>query len=76
MATTPAGTAIAEHAFLSDCRASALVTRLLPPDDPRPSATIDAVTAGLSDERGVLYRYRGDDGLDGAQALVDAGARG
>ena len=38
---------------------------ILPPDDPRLSATIDAVTAGLSDERGMLYRYRGDDGLEG-----------
>jgi len=38
---------------------------LLPPDDPRLTATIDAVTAGLSDERGMLYRYRGDDGLAG-----------
>jgi GH15 family glucan-1,4-alpha-glucosidase len=38
---------------------------ILPPDDPRLGATIDAVTAGLSDERGMLYRYRGDDGLEG-----------
>ena len=39
----------------------------LPPDDPRLSATIDAVTAGLSDDRGMLYRYRGDDGLAGEE---------
>ena len=38
---------------------------ILPPDDPRLAATIDAVSAGLSDERGMLYRYRGDDGLEG-----------
>ena len=38
---------------------------ILPPDDPRLSATIDAVTASLSDGRGMLYRYRGDDGLEG-----------
>ncbi|MEP6464414.1 MAG: glycoside hydrolase family 15 protein [Frankiaceae bacterium] len=38
---------------------------ILPPDDHRLAATIDAVIAGLSDERGLLYRYRNDDGLDG-----------
>jgi len=40
---------------------------LLPADDPRVRATIDAVTAGLSDERGLVLRYRGGDGLDGAE---------
>ena len=40
---------------------------ILPPDDPRLAATIDAVTAGLSDERGMLYRYRADDGLAGQE---------
>ena len=38
---------------------------LLPADDPRLAATIDAVTAGLTDERGLVRRYRGDDGLEG-----------
>ena len=48
----------------ASCLLVALVG-ILPPDDPRLAATIDAVTAGLSDERGMLYRYRADDGLDG-----------
>lgn len=48
----------------ASCLLVALVG-ILPADDPRLTATIDAVTAGLSDERGMLYRYRGDDGLDG-----------
>ncbi|MEP6649921.1 MAG: glycoside hydrolase family 15 protein, partial [Lapillicoccus sp.] len=38
---------------------------LLPPEDPRVHATIDAVVANLCDERGLVLRYRGDDGLDG-----------
>jgi len=48
--------------------ASVLLTSLvgfLPPDDPRLRSTIKAVTAGLSDERGLLYRYRQDDGIGG-----------
>ena len=48
----------------ASCLLVALVG-ILPPDDPRLAATIDAVAAGLSDERGMLYRYRGDDGLEG-----------
>lgn len=40
---------------------------LLPPDDARIRGTIDAVAAGLSDERGLVQRYRGDDGLEGAE---------
>ena len=39
---------------------------LLPPDDPRVVATLEAVRAGLSDERGLLRRYQGDD-LDGSE---------
>ncbi|MGI8434991.1 MAG: glycoside hydrolase family 15 protein [Nocardioidaceae bacterium] len=53
-----------------DVDASALVmaiVRFLPPDDPRLLATIDVVEAQLSDERGLLYRYRGDDGLEGPE---------
>jgi alpha,alpha-trehalase len=38
---------------------------ILPADDPRLRSTIDAVVAGLSDEHGLLYRYRTDDGLAG-----------
>ena len=40
---------------------------ILPPDDPRLAATIDAVAAGLADERGLLLRYRSDDGLEGQE---------
>ena len=50
--------------------ASSLLVALvgfLPPDDPRLASTIDAITAGLSDDRGLLYRYRGDDGLAGQE---------
>ncbi len=36
----------------------------LPGSDPRLLSTIDAVEQGLSDERGLVYRYRGDDGFD------------
>jgi GH15 family glucan-1,4-alpha-glucosidase len=57
----------------------------LPADDPRVLSTIDATEALLTDERGLVYRYRGRDGLDGeegafllctfwlAQALAMAG---
>lgn len=38
---------------------------ILPADDPRLTSTIDAVVAGLSDERGMLFRYRSGDGLEG-----------
>ena len=38
---------------------------ILPGDDPRLHSTIDAIVAGLSDEHGLLYRYRASDGLVG-----------
>ena len=37
----------------------------LPPDDPRMLATIDATAERLTDDRGLVYRYRAHDGLDG-----------
>ena len=40
---------------------------LLPGDDPRVLGTIRATEAHLTDERGLVYRYRGDDGLEGAE---------
>jgi alpha,alpha-trehalase len=58
---------------------------LLPADDPRVLATIEATEERLTDERGLVYRYRGEDGLEGeegsfllctfwlAQALAVAG---
>ncbi len=36
----------------------------LPHDDPRLLSTIDAVERGLTDPRGLLYRYLGGDGFD------------
>lgn len=47
--------------------ASALIIAIVgfcAPDDPRLLATIDAVEEDLSDQRGLIYRYRGDDGFD------------
>jgi GH15 family glucan-1,4-alpha-glucosidase len=52
----------------SDLDASTLLMALvgiLPPDDFRLHSTITAIIAGLSDHRGLLYRYRSNDGLDG-----------
>jgi GH15 family glucan-1,4-alpha-glucosidase len=57
----------------------------LPADDPRALATINATEERLTDERGLVYRYRSHDGLGGdegtfllctfwlAQALAGAG---
>ncbi len=74
-----------------DLDASALmlpITGFLPGGDPRVRATIDAVDARLTDERGLVYRYRAHDGLGGeegtflictfwlAQALAGAGELG
>jgi GH15 family glucan-1,4-alpha-glucosidase len=39
----------------------------LPADDPRILATIDATDARLTDERGLVYRYRSHDGLEGEE---------
>jgi GH15 family glucan-1,4-alpha-glucosidase len=37
----------------------------LPADDPKVLATLDATEERLTDERGLVYRYRSHDGLDG-----------
>ena len=39
----------------------------LPADDPRVLSTIDATEERLTDERGLVYRYRSHDGLEGAE---------
>ncbi len=37
----------------------------LPPEDPRVENTIDTTIEGLTSEEGLVYRYDGDDGLEG-----------
>jgi GH15 family glucan-1,4-alpha-glucosidase len=41
------------------------IVGFLPGDDPRMRATIDAIAERLTDERGLVYRYRAHDGLQG-----------
>jgi GH15 family glucan-1,4-alpha-glucosidase len=43
------------------------ITGFLPGDDPRMKATIDAIAARLTDERGLVYRYLAQDGLAGQE---------
>ena len=43
------------------------ITGFLPGDDPRMRATIDATAERLTDERGLVYRYRAADGLEGEE---------
>jgi len=43
------------------------ITGFLPADDPRMTATIDAIARRLTDERGLVYRYRAHDGLPGEE---------
>ena len=40
---------------------------ILPPDDPKLASTVDAITEHLTDSRGLLLRYRTDDGLPGEE---------
>jgi alpha,alpha-trehalase len=39
----------------------------LPADDPRVLATVDATEERLTDQRGLVYRYRSHDGLEGEE---------
>jgi GH15 family glucan-1,4-alpha-glucosidase len=41
------------------------IVGFLPASDPRVLATIDAIEERLTDERGLVYRYRTDSGVDG-----------
>ncbi|HXM58696.1 MAG TPA: glycoside hydrolase family 15 protein [Candidatus Dormibacteraeota bacterium] len=53
-----------------DLDASALmlpITGFLPGSDPRVRSTIDTIDAGLTDARGLVYRYRSHDGLEGQE---------
>jgi alpha,alpha-trehalase len=44
-----------------------VITGFLPGDDPRMKATIDATAGRLTDERGLVWRYRAADGLEGEE---------
>jgi alpha,alpha-trehalase len=53
-----------------DLDASALmlpIAGFLPGSDPRVRATIDAIDARLTDDRGLVHRYRSGDGLEGEE---------
>ena len=41
------------------------IVGFLPADDPRMLATIDAIAERLTDDRGLVYRYRAEEGIDG-----------
>ena len=43
------------------------IVGFLPGDDPRVVSTIDAIASQLTDERGLVYRYRSEDGLEGEE---------
>jgi alpha,alpha-trehalase len=43
------------------------IVGFLPGDDPKMKATIDAITERLTDQRGLVYRYRAHDGLEGEE---------
>jgi GH15 family glucan-1,4-alpha-glucosidase len=43
------------------------IVGFIPADHPRMRATIDATATRLCDERGLVYRYRGADGLEGEE---------
>jgi GH15 family glucan-1,4-alpha-glucosidase len=43
------------------------IVGFIPADDPRMKATIDAIATELTDERGLVYRYRAHDGLEGEE---------
>jgi alpha,alpha-trehalase len=43
------------------------IVGFLPPDDGRVEATVEAVGSRLTDSRGLVYRYKSDDGLEGKE---------
>jgi GH15 family glucan-1,4-alpha-glucosidase len=43
------------------------IVGFIPADHPRMRATVDAIAAGLTDERGLVYRYLTGDGLEGEE---------
>jgi GH15 family glucan-1,4-alpha-glucosidase len=67
---SPAAQAYTQAYGSDDVDASALMLAIvgfLPADDPRMRATIDAVEQRLTDSRGLVYRYRTDDGFAGEE---------
>ncbi|WP_326595772.1 glycoside hydrolase family 15 protein [Streptomyces sp. NBC_01803] len=50
---------------LDACALTLPITGFLPADDPRVLSTLDAITAGLTDSRGMVHRYRTATGVDG-----------
>ena len=46
------------------------ITGFLPGTDPRMKSTIDAIAERLTDERGLVYRYKAADGLEGEEGTV------
>jgi GH15 family glucan-1,4-alpha-glucosidase len=55
-----------------DLDASALmmpIVGFLPATDPRMRATIEAIAERLTDEHGLVYRYRSEDGLPGEEGV-------
>ncbi len=88
---SPAANAYTQAYGSEDLDASALMLAIvgfLPADDPGMRATIEAIEQRLTDPRGLVYRYRADDGFAGeegtfllctfwlAQALALAGETG
>ncbi|CAN5224235.1 glycoside hydrolase family 15 protein [soil metagenome] len=43
------------------------IVGFLPPDDPRVLSTIEATERDLTDERGLVFRYKAEDGLTGSE---------
>ncbi|HEX9089191.1 MAG TPA: glycoside hydrolase family 15 protein [Arthrobacter sp.] len=67
---SPAANAFTQAYGSEDLDASALMLAIvgfLPADDPRMRATIEAVEQRLTDSRGLVYRYRADDGFAGEE---------
>jgi len=52
---------------LDACSLMMPIVGFLPADDPRMRSTIDAIADRLTDDHGLVYRYRSNDGLDGEE---------
>jgi alpha,alpha-trehalase len=60
--------AFTQYVGSADLDASNLMMAIvgfLPPDDPRLLATVDAIAERLTDDRGLVFRYRTEGGVDG-----------